>query len=67
MNNQVNNPFSRCVSTQKRDIPFVRADAKGKEMLSRWEMGILTETRDWVLLADVNRQLKFSSDMAIQD
>ena len=27
-------------------------------------MGILTESRDWVLLADVNGQLKFSSEVA---
>ena len=26
-------------------------------------MGILTEARDWVLLADVNGQLKFPSEV----
>ena len=34
LDNRVNNP-KRPVSTQKRDIPFVRAGAKGKEMPNR--------------------------------
>ena len=66
LDNRVNNP-KRPVSTQKRDIPFVRAGAKGKEMPNRQYrsgMGILTEARDWVLLADVNGQLKFPSEVA---
>ena len=59
--------MSKPVSTQKRDLPFVRAGAKEKEMPNRQHrlgMGILTETRDWVLLANVNEQLKFPSEVA---
>ena len=67
LNNRVNNP-KRSVNTQKRDIPFVRAGAKGKEMppkcQNRSGMGILTEARDWILLADVNGQLKFPAEVA---
>ena len=63
LDNPVNNPI-RPVSTEKHDIiHFVRAGAQGKEMPNRQHrsvMGILTEARDWVLLADV----KFPSEVA---
>ena len=66
LDKRVNNP-KRPVSLQRSDIPFVRAGAKGNEGPKRQHrsgMGILTEARDWVLLTDVNGQLKFPSEVA---
>ena len=60
---RVNNP-KRSIRQQRSEIPFVKAGVKGKDLPKRQYqsgMGILTEARDWVLLADVNGQLKFPS------
>lgn len=63
---RVNNP-KRSISQQRSEVPFVKAGVKGKDLPKRQYqsgMGILTEARDWVLLADVNGQLKFPSMVA---
>ena len=54
------------ISLQSSKVEFVSAGAKIKGIPrchNRSGMGILTEARDWVLLADVNGQLKFPSEV----
>ena len=66
INKRVNNP-KRSISQQRSEVPFVKAGVRGKDLPKRQYqsgMGILTEARDWVLLADVNGQLKFPSMVA---
>ena len=66
LDKRVNNP-KRSISLQSSKVEFVSAGAKVKEIPRRRDrpgMGILTEARDWVLLADVNGQLKFPSEVA---
>ena len=63
---RVNNP-KRPTRSRNGEIPFVKAGVKGKEVPKRQYrsgMGILTEAKDWVLLADVNGKLKFPSEVA---
>ena len=66
LNKRVNNP-RRPVRKQRSEVPFVKAGATAKEKpKSRdWSgMGILSEAKDWILLADLNGQLKFPSEVA---
>ena len=66
LDKRVNNP-KRSISLQSSKVEFVSAGAKVKGIPRRRDrsgMGILTEARDWVLLADVNGQLKFPSEVA---
>ncbi|KAL5247864.1 hypothetical protein ACHWQZ_G019680 [Mnemiopsis leidyi] len=65
LDKRVNNP-KRSVNLQSSTIGFVSAGAKVKgppKCQNRSGMGILTEARDWVLLADVNGKLKFPSEV----
>ena len=65
LDKRVNNP-KRSISLQSSKVEFVSAGAKVKGIPRchhRSGMGILTEARDWVLLADVNGQLKFPSEV----
>ena len=65
LDKRVNNP-KRSISLQSSKVEFVSAGAKVKGIPrchNRSGMGILTEARDWVLLADVNGQLKFPSEV----
>ena len=63
---RVNNP-RRPVRKQRREIPFVKAGEKVKEKSRSddWSgMGILSEAKDWILLADLDGQLKFPPEVA---
>ena len=64
---RVNNP-KRSTRLKRDEIRFVPAGRKEKTESGKrksWsDVGILSEARDWVVLADLGRQLKFPAEIA---